>query len=114
MKREEFITAVGGQVKKYIDLADKYGKNAQIRVNPDLLLVDLLSNRQFQQAIGFSDEAIENAAYAEGDETMSAGDYQAKQDPDLYPVTDFIKEGALNELLPDYEAIGRLADKYFK
>lgn len=113
MKREEFITAIAGQVKKYIDLIDEYGENAQIRVNPPLLYVDLLSNKQFQQGIGFSDEVIENAAYAEGDETMSSEDYQATQDPDFYPVASLVKRGALNELLPDYEAINVLADKYF-
>lgn len=114
MTREEFITAVAGQVKKYIDLIDEFGDNAQIRVNPPLLYVDLLSNKQYQQAIGFSDEVIENAAYAEGDETMSSEDYQATQDPEFYPVSTLIKKGTLNEMLPDYQAIEKLADRYFK
>lgn len=114
MNREEFIKSVEYQVKKYIYLADEYGENAQIRVNPPLLLVDLLDNKGYQRAIDFSDEAIENAAYAEGDETMSAGDYQATQDPEFFPVSTLIRHIGANQLEPDFDAINKVADRYFK
>lgn len=113
INRDAFITSVEGQVKKYIYLKIDYDPNAQIRVNPELKLVDLLSGKQFQQAIGFSDEVIENGAYGEGDETSSADDYQASQDPDFYPVSTLVKKGVLGELLPDMDAIQKLADNYF-
>ena len=113
MNKEEFIVSITGQVRKYISLADEYGDNAQIRVNPALLLVDLLSNKEYLQAIEFSEEVIENGAYGEGDETSSADDFQASQDPDFYPVSTLVKKGALGELLPDADAINALADKYF-
>lgn len=113
MTRQEFITSVEGQVRKYIYLKVDYEPNAQIRVNPTLLYVDLLSGRQFQQAIEFSDEVIENGAYGEGDETMSTDDYQASQDPDFYPVETLVKKSVLGEPIPDMDAINTLADKYF-
>ena len=101
-------------MRKYIYIPDEYGANAQIRVNPRLLLVDLLDNNGYQRAIGFSDEAIENAAYAEGDETMSAGDYQATQNPEFFPVATLVKHVDVNRLEPDFDAINRIADRYFK
>ena len=113
MEREEFVKSIEGQVRKYISLSEEYGSNAQIRINPALLLVDLLSERQYLQAIAFSDEVIENAAYAEGDETMSSEDYQATQDPDFYPVSSLIEKSATNDLIPDITAINKLADRYF-
>lgn len=113
MEKNEFITSVTGQVRKYISLKDDFNPNAQIRVNPELLLVDLLSGKEFLQAIEYSEEVIENGAYGEGDETSSADDYQAKQDPDFYPVEKLVKKGALGELLPDSEAIEKLAENYF-
>lgn len=113
MKREEFINSIIGQLRKYLYLSDEFGTNAQIRVNPALLYVDLLSDKQYLQAIGFSDEVIENAAYAEGDETMSSDDYQATQDPDFYPVSTLLKKDAAGDLEPDYDAVNKVADKYF-
>ena len=114
MTREEFEGAAIGQVKKYIYEQQEMGENCQIRVNPELLYVDLLTNRELQQGIGFSDEVIENAAYAEGDETMSSEDYQAKQDPDFYPVDTLVRKVETGELEPDFQAIGKLVDRYFR
>ena len=112
MKKEEFLTSVTGQVRKYLSLPNEYGKNAQIRVNPALFLVDLLSEKQYLDAIAFSQEVIENAAYAEGDATEGADDFQAQQDPDFYPVSKLIKnDGGFTE--PDNEAIEALASNYF-
>lgn len=114
MTRQEFKTSIEGQVKKYIYLKDSYDPNAQIRVNPDLLLVDLLSGKEYLQGIAFSDEVIENGAYGEGDATENADDYQAKQDPDFYPVEKLVKKGDLGELIPDYKEIDHIVENYFK
>lgn len=114
MTKEEFTTSLIGQVKKYIYLADEYGENAQIKVNPRLLLVDLLTNKEYQQAIEFSDEVVENAAYAEGDETMSSEDYQATQNPDFYPIELLINRINAHTLEPNYTAIDTIVKKYFR
>ena len=111
--RDEFITAIDGQLRKYIYLSDNYRPNAQIRVNPALKLVDLLSGREYLKAIAFSQEVVENGAYGEGDETTSVDDFQARQDPDFYPVETLLKKGDLGEILPDRNAIEKVADKYF-
>lgn len=113
MKREEFVKAVTELVEKYIGDFYDYDGNAQLRVNPELLLVEIENGYAFQEDIGYSDEVIEDAAYAEGDETMSSTDYQARQNYDYYPVKDFIIVEADKTGKPDAKAIARLADKYF-
>lgn len=112
MKREEFIKAVTDLVQEYIDNFDRFDSNPQIRVNPELLYVEAIDGRAMLEGIGDSDEAIENAAYAHGDESMSATDYQAKEDPDFYPIKDLLKPNGPHSSIPDADKISKLADNY--
>lgn len=114
MKRSEFTGSVIEVIQEYIDNFYEFDKNPMLRVNPELLLVEVENGYAFQQDIGYSDEVIEEAAYAEGDATESSTDYQAKQNFDYYPANDFVKVGADGQGTPDKEAIDKLADKYFK
>lgn len=115
MKKEEFTDAVRDIVQNYIDNFYRFDSNAQLRVNPELLTVEIEGGNAFLDDIGYSDEVIENAAYAEGDATESADDFQASQNYDYYPVSTLIKhDGARNSAHPDHEAIEKVADKYFK
>lgn len=113
MKREEFTQSVIDLVKNYIENFFEFDSNAQLRVNPELKLVEIENGYAFQEDLGYSDEVIEDAAYAEGDATESADDFQAKQNFDYYPVSTLIAHEADNKAVPDLKAIDRIADKYF-
>lgn len=112
MKRNEFIKAVTDLVQEYIDNFDRFDSNPQIRVNPELLYVEAIDGNAMLEGIGDSDEAIEDAAYAHGDESMSATDYQAKENPDFYPIKTLLKVSGPHSSVPDPEAIAKLADNY--
>lgn len=112
MKRKEFEDAVTGLVWVYINNVDLQGKNAQIRVNPELLYVDLLTQDEFLQALSYSQEVIENAAYAHDAAQYEAADYQAQQNPDFYPARTLTKKDAEGKTVPDPEAVAKVADNY--
>lgn len=114
MKKDEFIQAVTGLVWVYINNEDLQGRNAQITVNPELLYVDLITEEQFQDALLFNQEAIENAAYAHDAAQYEAMDYQASQNPDFYPAWKLVTKDASEKTVPDDKAIAELAANYFK
>ena len=74
--RKTFVKAISDLVQEYIDNFDRFDSNPQIRVNPELLYVEAIDGSAMLEGIGDSEEAFEDAAYAVGDETMSASDYQ--------------------------------------
>lgn len=113
MTRKEFTNAVKGMVENYIENFYNFDSNPQLRVNPALLTVEVENGYAFQDDIEYSDEVIENAAYAQGDETESASDFQASQNYDYYPVNTLLKHEADHKASPDDAVIERLADKYF-
>lgn len=112
--KKTFVKAVTELVQEYIDNWDRFDENPQIRVNPELLYVEAIDGRAMLEGIGDSEEAFEDAAYAHGDETMSATDFQEKQDPDFYPIKNLIKPSGANISVPDNEKIEALAANYFK
>lgn len=114
MERNVFVKAVTDLVQEYIDNWDRFDSNPQIRVNPELLYVEAIDGSAMLEGLGDSDEAIEDAAYAHGDESMSATDFQAKENPDFYPIKELIKPAGHNVSVPDAEKIEKIADEYFK
>ena len=112
--RNTFVKAVNDLVQEYINNWDRFDSNPQIRVNPELLYVEAIDGNAMLEGIGDSEEAFEDAAYAEGDETMSASDYQEKQAPDFYPIKDLLKPVDHNLSVPDIDKIEKIADNYFK
>lgn len=113
MKREEFVKSVTEQVEHFIENFYEYGQNAQLRVNPELKYVEIEGGNAFLDDIEYSDEVVENAAYAEGDATESADDFQARQDYDYYPMREFIRKTGDHTAEPNKAAIDDLAGKYF-
>lgn len=113
MKKDEFKEAVTGLVWEYINNEDILGKNAQIRVNPELLYVDLFNEKEFLQGLADSQEAIENAAYAHDAAQYESADYQASQNPDFYPAFTLVKRDADGKQVPDPDAVEKLAENYF-
>ena len=112
--RNTFVKAVTDLVQEYIDNWDRFDSNPQIRVNPELLYLEAIDGNAMLEGIGDSEEAFEDAAYAQGDETMSASDFQEKQDPDFYPIKELIKPAGHNVSVPDPDKIEKIADEYFK
>lgn len=113
MKRNEFVNAVASMVSNYIDNFYNFDGNAHLRVNPELLTVEIENGYAQDDDIEYSDEVIENAAYAEGDATESSSDFQASQNYDYYPVSTLLKFVDDHKAIPDKEAIEKLADNYF-
>lgn len=114
MTKDDFIKTVTTQVQEYIDNFDRFDNDPQLRVNPELLFTDIVNGSDRLNGIGYSDEAVEDAAYAQGDETMSSSDYQASQDPDFFPVKELLKPVSSNKSEPDIEKIKIIAANYFK
>lgn len=112
--KSEFVTSVTEVVQNYIDNFYRFDKNPMLRVNPELKLVEVENGYAFRDDIEYSDEVVEQAAYAEGDVTESNTDFQASQDFDYYPVTEFFTVNAEGKGTVDAAAVNRLADKYFK
>lgn len=113
MKRNEFEEAVAGLVWVYINNEDLQGRNAQITVNPELLYVDLISESEFQDALLYNQEVIENAAYAHDAAQYEASDNQVAQNPDFYPAWKLVTKDAEGKTVPDTEAIAKMASNYF-
>lgn len=113
MEKSDFIKAVTALVERYIADEGKEDPNAQIKVNPVLLYVDLVPEKDFLRSLADSEEAIEDAAYAVGDETESASDYQASQNPDFYPARTLVVYADRQPPVPDTAAIEALAANYF-
>lgn len=113
MKKEDFVKAVTDLVQNYINNFYDYDSNPQLRVNPELKYVEIENGYAFQEDIEYSDEVIENAAYAEGDATESSDDFQASQNYDYYPVKKLLKHTGEHSAVPNTEAIAEIADKYF-
>ena len=113
MKKEEFVKAVTDLVEEYIKNQSNYGDNAQLRVNPALLTVAIDTSNQFLEDLADSQEAIEEAAYVEGDESESAADYQVSENPDYYVMTALVKL-VNGRLIANHTAIEHVAKEYFK
>ncbi len=112
MKNEELKAKILDLVEQYIQSFYDYDSNPQIRINPALDRVMLVNGSDMLTAIADSDEAIENAANADGAETEDATDYQAAQNPDFYPVKKLLLTLKDGKVVPDKAAIDRIAKKY--
>lgn len=101
-------------VNEYIENFDRFDSNPQIRVNPATLSASLVNGRDMQLEIEDNDEAIEDAAAADGLETEDAADFQASQNPDFYAVKPLLSSKTANKTTPDAPAIRHIAANYPK
>ena len=99
-------------VEEYIGNFYEFDSNPQIRVNPDLDRVALVNGSDMLGEIGDSDEAVENAANADGAETEEATDYQVSQNPDFYPVKQLLKTLSDGKVVPDEKKIEKITEIY--
>ncbi|MDE6007170.1 MAG: hypothetical protein K2G67_06420 [Muribaculaceae bacterium] len=109
MTLEESITRL---VNEYIDNFDRFDSNPQIRINPATLTATLVNGSDMLTAIADNDEAIEDAAAADGLSTEDAADFQASQNPDFYAVKKLLISSPAGNTSADIARIRRIAANY--
>lgn len=67
MNRKDFADAVAGMVKIYLDNSYNFDENPQLRVNPVTFDFTIVNGSDMLAEIEDSNEAVEDAAGAEGD-----------------------------------------------
>lgn len=112
MTQNNLTDSIIGLVKEYIENFDMFDSNPQIRINPGTKRAALVNGRDMLAEIEDSNEAIEDAARAEGAETEDASDYQVKQNPDFYPVKSLLKTMPDGRVVPDESGIEKIAVIY--
>lgn len=113
MTREEFTKTVIDLIQDYIDNAGSFDSNPQLRVNPATLKIMLVKGQDMLAEIEDSNEAVEDAAGAEGSASEDASDFQVRQNPDFYAVKKMVKVNG-NTVVPDITAVNALADIYLQ
>lgn len=111
MTREEFIGTTTGLVQEYIENRSFFDPNGQLRVNPVSLDQTIITGKAMYDEIEYADEAVEEAAGAQGDADESATDFQSAQDPDFYTASKLVKKTDKG-LVVDAEAVAKVADNY--
>ncbi|MDE6073714.1 MAG: hypothetical protein K2J42_04645 [Muribaculaceae bacterium] len=111
MTREEFIGTTTGLVQEYIENRNFFDPNGQLRINPVSLDQTIITGKAMLDEIEYADEAVEDAAGAQGDADESATDLQSAQDPDFYTASKLVKKTDKG-LEPDSVAIAKVADNY--
>ena len=111
MNRKDFADAVAGMVKIYLDNSYNFDENPQLRVNPVTFDFTIVNGSDMLAEIEDSNEAVEDAAGAEGDE--AATDMQVKQNPDFYSVRRLITTAPNGSYVPDEAQIDAIAALYF-
>lgn len=113
MTQKEFRQILRECIQEYIDNFDRFDSDPQLRINPLSLDVELVNGADMREEIEDSDEAIEDAAAAHGMENQDASYYQAKQNPDFYPVKKLLQASG-NTDVPSETAIERIVVNYIK
>lgn len=114
MTREEFTDALRDAVKEYIDNFDRFDSNPMLRVIPDSLAVTLVNGSDIAGEVEDSDEAVENAAAAQGMADQEAADYQVTRNPDLYPVKKLLVALPGDKTGLNNAAIAAIVNSYFR
>lgn len=113
MNRKDFADAVAGMVKIYLDNSYNFDDNPQLRVNPVTFDFTIVNGSDMLAEIEDNNEAIEDAAGAEGAANEDATDLQVKQNPDFYSVRRLITTAPNGSYVPDEAQIDAIAALYF-
>ena len=112
MTRKELIENINTTLRRYLNATEYYGPDPQLSVNPVTLYVDLATDATRTAGLADSEEALEDAAAAQGDASEAATDFQARENPDYYPVSQFLKYTSGAPTVPDTAAVAALALSY--
>ncbi len=113
MNRKDFADAVAGMVKIYLDNSYNFDENPQLRVNPVTFDFTIVNGSDMLAEIEDSNEAVEDAAGAEGDADEATTDMQVKQNSDFYSVRRLITTAPNGSYVPDEAQIDAIAALYF-
>lgn len=102
MDKQEFIDNVKRIVKVYSENTTELTDDPQLRINPMNLRMSVVTAAEMQNEIAYTDEDIDVNAAAEGDESESSDDYEAKQDPDFYPLRQLLNDNAIEDIAKNY------------
>lgn len=100
-------------INQYIMGQEFVDSNPQLRINPETSEVILVNGSDFLEEIADNDEAIENAAHAQGRADEEALDNQVAENPDFYAVEKLVVKDESGRMHPDEDAIRQLAESYF-
>ncbi|MDE6083786.1 MAG: hypothetical protein K2G11_04800 [Muribaculaceae bacterium] len=109
MTRKELTDIIADKVAEVIGNPGFWGEDPQISIIPTTLLVSIERHDDADQAIAYSDYAIEEDAVEDGDYSEDAADFQSASDPDLYPIGTLIDYANKK---PDLKKIGKLVAHY--
>ena len=109
----DLTEAITKAVNEYIENFDRFDSNPQIRVNPSTLDAQLVNGSDMLAELGDNDEAIEDAAAADGLRDEEGTDFQVTQNPDFYPVKPLLGQTPNGATIPSASAIREIAAKYF-
>ena len=109
--RDDFIRSIGRMIQLYIDNADRFDSNPQLRVNPATLDASVVNGSDMLAELENSNENVEIEAGAEGAGAQDDADFQAGRNPDFYAVSRLVSETA-DRTRPDLAAIAELAESY--
>lgn len=112
MTRQEFSDNVTGIVKLYLENTYDFDTNPQLRISA-ARDIDIINGSELLADIADNNEAVEEAAGAQGAEYMDSTDAQVRRNPDFVPVKKLISKGADGKYAPDMNAIHRLVGTYF-
>lgn len=102
MTKQEFTDNIRRIVANYTADAAEMSSDPQLRINPLSLHASVVTAQEMQNEIAYTDEDIDASAAAEGDATESADDYEARQDPDFYPLRTLLSEDSIANLVSNY------------
>lgn len=105
MTKEVLIETITRLLNEYIENATSFDSNPQLRINPTTNAVTIVNGKDMLAEIEGSNEAIEEAASAEGAANEDSTDYQVKRNPDFYAVSSLLKTNNDGKRIPDLGAI---------
>lgn len=112
MTHKDLVYRISEAVGYYLQDFYRYEPDPHLSVNPVTLYVDVVSGKTMAEGVEDADEALENAAYARGDADEMAMDRQAKENPDFYPIRQFLIVEEGKPTVADPKAIEKLASHY--
>ena len=113
MDKQEFLETLNNVVANCIEEYAQLGPDAQLSINPVTKYITVDTGDDIQYDIADADETVEMGAGAERPDQEDADDYQARQNPDFYPLIELIKRDDKGHLVPDQEAIDSVIAAYF-
>ena len=112
MTHDNLIKKITSLLEVYVDNVESFDHNPQLRINPANFDLTIVNGSDMLKEIEDSNEAIEDAASADGAETEESADYQVKQNPDFYPAKKLVKETNDGKFIPDKKAITDYVSNY--